>query len=166
MAVDAMKTEVPEELRAFSFRTQDQRFSLVGTDMVLVMSIVRDFHRYDADMGWAASCGWYVRIEPAKIPEQSNGPVPRLSFSHWMHSGSSEETVNLTGAQHGLALRPPIGEIGPIDFKDRERLLSFLKELRGVKLKYVANLFGFLKKDGSDQEVVFDLPFPACVRQC
>lgn len=161
--------EVPAYLANFSCNIRDQRFSLVDTDMVLLLSLTRGYYRQDSAIsntagGWVTHCGLYVTIEPASADKarEKYHAVPMIRFSNWLSSiDDILGTVNLTVNQHGMRLMLPNGEIDCIDIKDRERLLAFLGELRGVQLKYVANLFGFLRKDGSDKEIVTELRFPA-----
>lgn len=159
-------TEMPAYLENFRCDIRDQRFALVGTDMVVLMSISRGYYKKDfVENGcpYEATCGLYITIEPADAAKRRNEhrSVPRIRFSNYMNSSNSLEAIHVSGNREGLRIMLPNGEIDPIDPKERERLLAFLNELRGIKLKYVANIFGFLDKDGSDKEVVTELRFPA-----
>ncbi len=68
--------------------------------------------------------------------------------------------MRLVGESKGLRLSIGPTEIRPIAFKERERLLAFLGELRGVVIDYTPDLFGFLNGDGSDQVIKTVQPFP------
>lgn len=167
MTVPAEKkvVEVPAYLESFCCDIRDQRFALIGTDMVLAMSLSRGYYKNDF-VGdgclYTANCGLYITIEPADALKRKAEyqPAPRVRFSNWMMSNESPKTVHVSGSREGLRVMLPAGEISGIDFKERDRLLAFLNELRGIEIKYVANIFGFLAKDGSDNEVVTELPFP------
>ncbi len=159
-------TEVPAYLQNFRCEIRDQRFTLVGTDMVLVMSLSRGYYKLDFmenGRAYEATCGLYITIEPADAAKRAKEyrPVPRIRFSNYLNSSADLETLHVTGNREGLRIMLRNGEIDSIDRKEGERLLAFLNELRGIKLKYVANIFGFLDKDGNDKEVITELRFPA-----
>jgi hypothetical protein len=39
-------------------------------------------------------------------------------------------------------------------------MLSFFKNMYGIKIIYQADILGFLKKDGTDEKLMFPLPYP------
>ena len=164
VSIEKKAAEVPAYLEGFCCAIRDQRFALVGSDMVLVMSISRSYYKTEFDeRDYRATCGLYITIEPADAAKRAekNLPIPRVRFSNYLNSDDGLETLHLSGHREGLRMKLPNGEIDPIAPKERDRLLAFLNELRGINLTYVANIFGFLDKDGSDKEVVTELRFPA-----
>lgn len=163
-SIEKKSAAVPAYLKDFCYSIRDQRFVLVDTDMVLVMGISRGYYKTEVDSpDYRATCNLYIAIEPVEAAKRAKEcrPVPRVSFSNYLNSSDNLKTLHVSGNRAGLRMMLPNGEIDFIDRREQERLLAFLNELRGIRLKYVANIFGFIEKDGSDVEVVTELRFPA-----
>lgn len=172
MTASVATNAIPAYLDNFSCDIREQRFSLVGTDMVVVMNLSRGYYKNDF-VGdgrlYTATCGLYIVIEPSDAAERANEnrPSPRIQFSNWMTSSDALQSVHVSGNREGFRITLPNGQISDVALTEKDRLLAFLHELRGIQIKYVANIFGFLRKDGSDKEVITELRFPAetCIRE-
>ena len=150
----------PKELDGFALRDPIRAdFQLLHPDWVCSMAIIRSqYHREWTRSDWVATCTLSAIVGPVK---EDDYMTPRVAFTHsWASDDHGLARVHLVSGQKGLDLRLPNGEVGPVEFADRQKLLEFLGQLAGIELHYTADLFGFLKKDGSDTPVLTAQPFP------
>jgi hypothetical protein len=158
-------TDLPSYVDGFSYPAKEEQFSLIGTDMVLTLRITRNCHTHELFAGkqLELTCYFGIGIGPCDAAKRSaeHKPVPRVRFfEHMTSSQDSSKKIRVTCARKSISIWLPSGEIEEIDIRERDRLLAFLNELRGVEIAYTPNLFGFLDKDGSDKEIITQLPFP------
>lgn len=159
--VPAMETSLlPTELDEFPLQMTDVTFRLANSRQVLSMTITRNEDRFfEPDpTSVLLSCGLYCRLE---TPGDETAPC--FNSRHFWSTTHQDSPVSLylTGESRGFRLALPNAEYRSIHIDERERLLAFLSELRGVELHYTADLHGYMKKDGSDKPQIMKQPFPS-----
>lgn len=152
-----MTTKKPTS-SAYRFDKRDVIFRTLDKHIVLRLSVSRDLYKNHVQHGYMFTCGLYVRMENGIRQLDTH---PRLSISIWLQSNDRDlETVRLICHEKSIRLSFPTADVENIAPEEKQRLLDFLKHMRGIRLVYVSDLFGFSKKDDSDKEIVTDLPFP------
>jgi hypothetical protein len=147
----------PKELSDYNLDVRDVVFRTLDKKFVLRMTLSRNHYKQTFG-GWTATCGLFIYLGP-EIETDNDALLIRVS--HWWHSDDDNlARIVLTGGNKGFRLTLPNAEVCFLAFEERGRLLEFLGQLRGVELHYTADIFGFLRKDGSDKAVVTPLPFP------
>lgn len=130
----------------------------------LGLTLSRDAWKNEFDNSYVASCVLSVYL---RATDQGSKSAPSMSYRFYACKSEEEDDdlarCHITVESAGIRLAVGDGEVQQIHKKERDRLLAFLQELRGVRIHYIADLFGFLKKDGSDRPVVYDHPFPILV---
>lgn len=155
------KATLPEWVAKHKFEKRDMVFRTLDKNIILSLSIIRDAFSGIHDKEWFATCGLYLYFgSPDRKTKKDK--VPAINVSHWFTSAQSKdfEKVRLICHAESVRLTLPSADVLNIAPDERDRLRDFLKELRGVKFTYVADLFGFLNGDDSDKEVVMELGFP------
>lgn len=129
------------------FRMTDDRYTL---ELCLSRS------SYGMRESRALTSALYARFGPSGKADH-----PRIRTSMFLTSADGcIEDVRLVMTHTGLTLDFCHNSIDNIHKDERDRLHALLLELRGVKYRYTADMFGFLRKDGSDVPQIFDLAFP------
>jgi hypothetical protein len=108
----------------------------------------------------------------SSLPQNSDAErisvMKATGYSNWNETASvgySEDMNNLqyfslVGSRFsGCTIRFDNIEISGIDFKEINNLLEFFKNMAGIKLRYIADIFGFLNNSGKDKAVIYELPF-------
>jgi hypothetical protein len=160
-----------EQLPCSAYKFQQERtFAMRDPDYTLRVAIIRDSYKSDFKIPpfhATSSVNLYLQ---RKDKNKERGVSTVASFG-WYHSTFYIEemrgeipVLHLVKQNVDLRLSLPNGiEIQDIKASERDAILALLKELRGLKIRYTADLFGFLRKDGSDKPQDIELPFPELV---
>lgn len=157
MSATQQDGELPVELTEYVKSIRNVTFKLANSTSILTMSLTRDREQFDSFY-----CGLYCHIE---TPDKSDGPF--FSLDNFWHSNDNDSLarIRLVKERQGFRLTLPSGSIRPIDAQEQDRLLDLLSHLRGIELHYTPDLFGFLKKDGSDKPRIIKQPFPTPLKK-
>lgn len=131
-------------------------FALNDSKYQLEITLRRDVMKMMNTKKLTATCAIYVRFGSVNKDDKA----PSIFVSHWWCADDGKTDVHLVMTHTGCRVN-----IENIDFEnlassERDRLHAFFSELRGVRYSYVQDMFGFVKKDGTDRKQVFEIPFP------
>lgn len=113
---------------------------------------------YQGSSGPVLTCSLYATLKP--VADDNRAPTMRASMFLTSGEDFGGEYVYLVMSHTGVRLSFKHQEVGNIRSDERDRIHALLLELRGVDYRFTPDLFGFLKKDGSDVEQRFSLNFP------
>lgn len=139
-----------------------ERFRMTDDRYALELSLNRGSYRASASGDLILTCALYATFGPSGKDDHA----PRIRTSMFLTSSDIDsEHMRLVMTHTGVTLNFGHNDIDNIHSVERDRLHALLKELRGVIYKYTPDLFGFLRKDGSDVPQVYSLAFPSGIEE-
>lgn len=136
-------------------------FALNDSRYQIEITIHRGFIYMESKKERKPTCGIYVRFVAVKPDPKT----PNMRASAWWCANDTEPDVHLTMTHTGCQFSIEQVEVENIAKTERDRLHTFLSELRGVRYTFVQDMFGFLDKNGLDKKQVFELPFPLIAKK-